>query len=105
MGREVRKQETLLREVLRISRGQKVMFGDNRLEDLLEGQSRREALLASLGGGVDYKVEPYSSIINEIIANDRVLSLGIETLRDEVGSKLKRIKNGVKALKAYGAGS
>ena len=104
MGREGAVQEGLLREVLKISRGQKTLFSENRLEDLLLGQSRREALMASLGNGVDYKKEPYSSIINEIVDNDRVLSLGIETLRDEVGGRLKRIKSGVKAMKAYGAG-
>lgn len=104
MGRKGTAQERLLREVLSISRAQKALFMENRLEDLLDCQSRREALLASLGGGVDYKREPYRAIISEIIANDRTLSLGIEALRDEVGAKLKRIRGGVKAMKAYCSG-
>jgi len=106
MGREGRDldQEGVLREVLRISRAQKALFRENRLEDLLLGQSRREALLNSLVSGLDYKKEPYRSIINEIIANDRHLSLAIETLRDEVGSRLKKIRSGVKVMKAYCAG-
>ncbi len=104
MGHDAEVQEGLLREVLGISKAQKVLFMENRLEDLLDGQSRREALLASLSNAVDCKKEPYSSIINEIVANDMVLALGIEAMRDDVGSKMKRIKSGVKAMKAYGAG-
>lgn len=103
MAHDLYPAERALREVLEISRAQQELFRENRLKDLLLGQSKRERLLQGLEESVDYKQEPYSSIIREILDNDRVLSLGIESLRDEVGGKLKKIRNGVKAMKAYGA--
>ncbi|MDP2690484.1 MAG: hypothetical protein Q8P48_10300 [Deltaproteobacteria bacterium] len=104
MGHEGGRHSAILEEVRSISLEQKGLFSENRLEDLLRCQRRREVLLtelSGLNGRVDYKKEPYRTIIKDIVELDKVLALGIESSKNEVGLKLKKIRSGVKALKAY----
>ncbi|MFQ5736272.1 MAG: flagellar protein FliT [Thermodesulfobacteriota bacterium] len=95
----------ILEAVLRISVEQKELFRENRLEDLLMLQREREALLGGIEtGAADLSEGPLRGLIEKILDNDRLLSLGLENARREVGDKLRNVKQGFRALKAYGGG-
>lgn len=95
----------ILEKVLQLSREQKDLLSENRLADLLIKQKQREDLLAGLSGlgtAADCGKDPLRKIIGEIMENDRFLTMGIESSMNEIGHKLKKVRKGLKALKAYG---
>lgn len=91
--------EAVLKRVLDISKEQTALLEGRRYTELVDLQAERERLLKELPGpGENTGLKP---IIDEIIESDAVLSLNIMTVMDDINGKLCRIKNGLKAAKAY----
>ncbi len=103
MAHSALRHEEILRRVLDLSRLQRNLLGENRLQDLLKTQSERETLLAELEGSgkIDLNDERLKRLVDGILANDKVLTLTIESSMGEIRCKLDKIKNGLKALRAY----
>src|SRR5574337_586831 len=103
MGHRRERHEEILLRVLELSQLQRKLLSENRFNDLLKSQSEREALLAELEGSgkVDIREERLKRLVETILVNDRVLTLSIESSMGEIRCKLDKIKNGLKALRAY----
>ncbi len=101
MGPEVDERMEVLDLILRISVEQRKLFMENRLDELLKLQKRREDLLDGLNGKNDFSEEPFKGLVAKILDNDRALQLGLESSLVDVREKLKKIRSGFKAIKAY----
>lgn len=88
----------ILKRVLDISKEQTTLLEGKRYAELLDLQAERERLLKGLLQDETGGLKP---MVDEIIESDAVLALNIMTVMDDINGKLCRIKNGLKAAKAY----
>ncbi len=97
-------QAGLLKRVLALSRLQSGHLMNNRLADLLKCQEERDGIFAKLR---EYPDESYrdapglKALVQEILDNDRRLTLNAGTTRDELKKKISRVQRGTKAVRAY----
>ncbi len=97
-------QAGLLKRVLALSRLQFGHLLDNRLADLLKCQEERDGIFVKLREYPDesYRETPgLKAIVNEILDNDRHLTLNAGTTLDELKKKISKVQRGVKAVRAY----
>jgi hypothetical protein len=97
-------QAGLLNRVLALSRLQSGHLLDNRLADLLRCQEERDGIFAKLREYPDesYRETPgLKALVNEILDNDRGLTLNAESTLDELKKKILKVRKGAKAVRAY----
>lgn len=96
--------ERLIR-VLEISNAQKRLFEENRMEELSALQLERERIFVELKAleGELPSGEVLRPVVKRIEENDILLRMNIEGAISGVKDRIKNIKNGTKAVKAYTA--
>lgn len=105
MGSETGGFMEKLLKVLDISRAQKKLLEDNRMEELSALQLERERIfleLKALEGEMPPR-ETLRRVVKEIDENDALLRMNIEGALSGIKGRLEKIKNGTKAVRAYTA--
>lgn len=92
----------LLKDILELSLHQRHLLEDNRIVELLENQRSRDELFTELKamGRIDFDDEA-SGLIDKIVESDRSVTLNLESALDSLKVKLKKMKEGSQASRAY----
>lgn len=102
MARDINRVAEILKRLMEISSAQRAHLEENRLDELLKGQSEREELFTELEGMQEFmKDERLKEAVNELAASDNVLFMNIESAVCFLKNKLHGVKKGAKAVKAY----
>ncbi len=99
---------TAIKQILEISIRQKELLSENRLNDLLELQKKRDALASSIKGysapeDAALKKE-MAGIVKQILDNDSILKMKIMSSMEDIKTELKSTIDGKKVVKAYKSG-
>lgn len=103
MEREIRQAEEVLKSIRAISADQIRQIENKRIEELLASQAERDQLFEELR-----KIRPeclkdgsLKAVADEIKANDKVIYMNMEALMGTIKGKLKNLKKGARAVRAY----
>ncbi|MBE9528980.1 MAG: hypothetical protein IME99_07050 [Proteobacteria bacterium] len=107
MVSDVEKAAVLLAEVTELSTRQLEHFEANRIVEMLQCQQDRTVVFNSLVELplADFASDPrVKSLIEKVLAQDKVLSLNVESTVEEHKQKIASLQLGTIALKAYSGG-
>lgn len=105
MGHDNGREAATLSGLLEISRLQRRLAAENRIEELLSSQAERDALFSMLdltGGGGTVLDSSLKELASELAESDQLLSAEVSRVMESVGSRLGQVKTGMSAVKAYG---
>lgn len=103
MAHELTQAAELLERILEVSVTQRKYLDEMRIEELLATNEEREKLFGEL-----MEINPeclkdgtLKSVTDEIIANDKVVYMNMESLLCAMKDKLQHIRDGSAAVRAY----
>lgn len=97
--------KTALVRLIELSRRQKALVDENCLDGLLERQRERDEVFKTLQAGLTKDLcdmDPeVKALVETALAEDRLLTLSIESLMADVSGRLVKVQKGSAAVKAY----
>jgi len=104
MASERAPRRDLLKRLLRIARGQSLLFAENRLAELADSIIEREEIISAISVAGEPNGREEAALIKEILAHDANLRASIEVALEETRSEFQRLSCCNTAHSAYISG-